>query len=161
MESTFDPYSKKHASVYANDEFVCVQSSVGYRSTVGDKIIEYLPSSATESEIGKAVLSALSSYRVLSLSEVGEFFDLARVQEKHAEWEKELVTRASYKSTKQVYRNLRLVSVRLSESKLSASATTKDRRNGFAGNGFSVTLDVGEGESAVGSAILKALKECA
>jgi len=72
MELTFDPHARKRAAVYANDDFVCVQSSAGYRSTVDDKIVAYLPPSVTEAEIGRAVLSALESYRVLSVSELDD-----------------------------------------------------------------------------------------
>lgn len=158
METAADPSASKHASVYANGEFVCVQSSAGHRRTVGEKVVALLPPDAKETEIGSAVLSALASYRVLSRSEFGEFFDLARVTAKHQEWERELAKHAGYKSTKQVYKRLKLVSVRLSGSALSVSATAK-RRYGFEGNGFSVTIDVSEGETAVGNAVLKALEE--
>jgi len=161
MEAAFDPFAKRHASVYANDEFICVRSSAGYRSTIEDRIVALLEPDAGEDEIGSSVLSALDSYRVLSLSELGGVFGLDRVQQRYAEWEQELVAHAEYKSTKRIYRRLRRVSVRLSGTKLSVFASVKDRRNGFEGNGFSVTIDVSEGSVAVGNAVRKALAECA
>lgn len=161
MEAVGDPGANKHASVYANDDFICVRSSAGYRSTVEDRVVALLPPDASSSDIGEAVLSALDSYRVLSPRQLDDFFRPERVHLKHSEWEQELAAHAGYRSVKQVYRRLRRVSIRLSGSTLSAHAAIKDRRNGFTGNGIFFTIGVGDGVVAVGEAVKKALEECA
>lgn len=97
MGTTFDPHARKRASVYANDDFFCIESCAGYRRVVDDRIVAFLPREASESDIGNAVLSALASYRVIPVVEHAEFFATTRLETRHVEWEQELNARAGYK----------------------------------------------------------------
>jgi len=161
MKTTFDPHAVKHASVYAKDQFFCVETCAGYRSVGGERISAFLAGDAPDADVGKAVLDALGSYRVLSESEIPTFRDLARVEAKQEEWERQLMALAGYKSRQEIYRGLKHVPVRLCGSELSVSATAKDRRNGFEGSGFTLAVAVHLGPAAIGSAVKKAVSECA
>lgn len=161
MSTTFDPHALKHASVFAKDRFFCVESCAGYRSFGSERIAAFLPGDAPDDDVGRAVLEALASYRVLSVAEVAEFRDLGSVEARHSEWERQLMELAGYTSRQEIYRGLKHVPVRLSGSELSVSATVQDRRHGFEGNGFALTMAVNIGAAAVGAAVKSAVSECA
>lgn len=161
METTFDPYARKTASVYANSDFFCIESCAGYRSVVDERIVAFLPREASDSDIGNAVLSALAAYRVVPVPDHAEFFSATRVEMRLTEWEQDLSARAGYKSTRNLYRGLKLVAVQLSDSEVTMSSTVRDRKRGFTGNGFSLTVASTLGAAVVGDSVKRALEECA
>lgn len=161
MKATFDPRAVKHAFVYAKDQFFCAESCAGYRSVGSERITAFMPGDAPDIEVGRAVLEALGSYRVLSKTEIAEFRDLARLEAKHDEWERQMMVRAGYKSRQEIYRGLKHVLVRLCGPELSVSATAKDRRHGFVGKGCMLAVNVELGAAAIGATVKKAISECA
>ena len=161
MNAAFDPHAVKHSFVYAKSEFFCVESCIGYRSVSGGNIIAFLPGETSDAELGAGVLQALSSYRVLATTEIANFREVANAEARNLVWERQLMAQAGYRSRQELYRGLRHVPVRLRNSELIVSATAKDRRHGFEGNGFSLTIDVNVGAEGIGAAIKKVVAECA
>ena len=147
--------------MFAKDSFFCVESCAGFRSVGLERITAFLSPNASDAEVGRAVLEALSQYRVLLQSEIAEFHDLMRIEARHKEWERQLLVQAGYKTRQQLYSGLKYVPVRLSNSELSVSATAKDRHHGFQGNGFTSVVNVDLGLVAIGAAVKKAVSECA
>jgi len=161
MNAAFDPHAVKHSFVYAKSEFFCVESCIGYRSVSGGNIIAFLPGDTSDTELGSRVLQALNSYQVLAATEIANFRDAASAEARHLVWEQQLMSQAGYRSRQELYRGLRCVPVQFRNAELVVSATAKDRRHGFEGNGFSLTIDVNVGAEVIGATVKTVVIECA
>jgi hypothetical protein len=157
----FDPSHKKHASVYAKDSFICVKSCAGYRRCSDEGLVAFLPGSAAAEAVGNAVVAALDSYRLLSEGEIGEFFAVAKVEERNRIWEAELMRCTGYRSVKEMYSGLKHVPVRLERAEVTVRSTKKDRRNGWEAVRSAFSVNANLGPVAIGEAVKRALGESA
>jgi hypothetical protein len=162
MNEALNPQRRRSAALYANDDFICVQSCAGYRRVASDPFggQALLPRQVRAEELGCIVLDTLNRYRVLSENEIGEFFDVSRIAKAHSNWETALMQRYGYKTKKQLYNSLVHVMARLDGETLSTQATQQERQGGWAGMGPMFSTRVEAGAGAIGSMMLEALAAC-
>lgn len=105
------------ASAFSNGDFILVEtnSGLGMKKADPDAPKHFLVMESSDSEIGGAVLSALSRSRQITLEETASFFDLDRSAKSYADWIAELMRRYGYKTKRALFKNMSNISIGLED----------------------------------------------
>lgn len=109
------------ASVYANTDFILIETNSGYRGSVRDfrGVQHFLKSAASDWELGEAILDAMSHSRfVLSVPRKDvwqhpdvefdqELYDYVKTQERHKAWKADLMRRYGYKTQRALFKGMK------------------------------------------------------
>lgn len=157
---------KKWAAIYANDEFTCVQTCSGLRSTARDANGEliFLSAAPEPSELGQAVLAALSKSRVLAPEEIGSFFDLAAIEKRYEDWVSEAMQKYGYATRRDLFKKMKHCQLECSGGTVSLRPTFHEKLEAWSGKGIDKDAHVLVAETAsaheIGEGSLLALSRC-
>ncbi|TCS37745.1 uncharacterized protein DUF1436 [Paucimonas lemoignei] len=157
---------KKWAAIYANDEFICVQTCSGLRRTASDpegKLFILRPESEPQ-ELGQALQEALSASRVLKPEEIGSFFDTTAVEHRYEEWVSTLMQKFEYPARQNLFKKMKHCQVDNSNGEIYIRPTFHEKSEAWSGKGIEKTdyVVIAENASAheLGKAALLALSRC-
>ena len=107
------PKIQHRAKAMMNDEFISIETYSGYFNFLDDpEVPEYLLSpNASEEEIGRTLLNALSRSRILIPKENRDFFSFERAGVRYEEWVKKTMERYGYKKRRAMFVNMKSCSV--------------------------------------------------
>jgi len=92
-----------------NDEFISIKTCSGYFNFLSDpEAPEHLLSpNASEEEIGRAVLDALSRSRILNPKDNRDFFSVELIGVRYEEWVKRIIEHYEYKKRREMFLNMK------------------------------------------------------
>lgn len=157
---------KKWAAIYANDEFICIQTCSGMRRTARDPSGELIFLSATPepSELGRAVLAALFKSRVLTPEEIGSFFDVAAIEQRYENWVSEAMQKYAYATRRDLFKQMKHCLLECSGGSISLQPTFHEKLEAWSGKGIDKDDHVLVAETAseheIGEGSLLALSRC-
>jgi len=161
-----DLIQKKWASVYANEKFICLRTLSGMRMAASDpkgKVI-LLPVNASSEEIGSALFESLFASRMLDISELKDFFDIASVSARYEEWVVLLMNKYNYESRQVLFKQMKHCQVQWKEGAILIIPTYHEKLEAWSGKGFNESSYVTVSENAtsdeLGSGVLLALSRC-
>lgn len=162
------------ASVYCNDDFICVRTNSGYRG--GTDIDPHgkqnlLPADANDEDIGLAVVDALVHSRwVLTAPREGSTYPpevefdsdltLKKAMERHAEWVESLMNRYSYKTKKTLFKGMKNCYIEKKLGCISFKPTYHEKLKAWSGTGDDVVIPDTSAPVEVGAALRLALNRC-
>jgi hypothetical protein len=103
-----------------NNEFISLKTCSGYFNFLDDpEVPEYLLlPNASEEEIGRALLDALSRSRILIPQENRDFFSFERAGVRYEEWVKKIMARYGYNIRRAMFVNMKNCSVRSQDGQI-------------------------------------------
>jgi hypothetical protein len=168
----------QYAGIYANEKFICIETSSGYRSGIADPKGKQhlLPPDADDTALGDALLDALAHSRFV----LGErrtdvwvhpdaeydmdLYDYQKNIERYAAWIENLKLRYSYKTKKALFRKMDNCGVEQVDGKIRISPMRHEKLEGWSGDGFTVAdtvvISTNSSASEIGAAIHLALSRC-
>lgn len=164
-----EPKYRKWASVYFNGDFYLASTSSGYGHCVSDPagFEGYLPHSATDDELGKAVLEAIAQSRFLrpeNREEFERFFNPARIAASYAARVTFLIERYKYKTKRNLFKNMALCNITVSDGEMEISPTRHEKLESWAGiknEGIeNVILPAASSSEEIGRALRTAFSRC-
>ena len=141
---------KKWAAIYANDEFVCVQTCSGLRRTAIDlagKLL-FLHAEPTPHELGQALQEALLMSRTLTPEEIGEFFDVAVVEQRYEEWVAIMMEKFGYSTRRDLFKKMRHCQIECSNGIISIRPMFHEKLEAWSAKGIEKTDHVLIAETA-------------
>jgi hypothetical protein len=95
-----------YASAYQNQDFIYIETHSGYRGTAVDPdgVQILLPPDASNEDLGKASLAALSKSRIIDISEIATFFDLDKTTKNYNNWVADLMNKYGYKTKRALFK---------------------------------------------------------
>lgn len=153
----------RRAGLYHNDDFICVQTYSGYRSSSIDlngKMI-LLPSRVDAEELGYAVIAALTASRVISIEEIASYRDLDRLREVSLKWRSKIMGKYGYKKEAQIFKNMKFCTVQANNCIIEFTPTIHEKKDSWVGTGLDgedrVTVLHEDSMGKIGQAALLAL----
>ena len=157
---------KKWAAVYANDDFICVETCSGMRSYAGDtsgKLL-FVKLQDEPAVLGAALVEALSASRFLQPEELGSFFDPSSLELRYEEWVTGLLQRFGYTSRKALFKRMKHCAVDQSCGVITVRPTNHEKLEAWSGDGINESqyVQISEESSSqeIGKAVLLALSRC-
>jgi hypothetical protein len=157
---------KKWAAIYANDEFVCVQTCSGLRSTASDpagKLI-FLHAAPAPHELGQALQAALSVSRTLTPEEIGQFFDVQAIEKRYEDWVAVVMQKFGYSTRRNLFKKMKHCQVVCSEGTISIRPTFHEKLEAWSGKSIEKTDHVLIPETVsshdIGEGALLAMSKC-
>lgn len=157
---------KKWASIYANDEFICVQTCSGLRRTAIDPegALIIINANPELSELGNAIRQALAASRVLAPNEIASFFDVSAIECRYENWVSSLLNRFNYASRQQLFKNMRHCQIESADGVISIRPTMHEKTEAWSGKGIErsdyVLLDQTASAEEIGNGAALALSRC-
>lgn len=104
---------KKWSAIYANDEFICVQTCSGLRRVASDPDgrLLFLSAAPDPEEFGQALQDALSASRTLTPEEIGQFFDVATIERRYEDWVSAMMQKFGYTSRRSLFKGMKCCDV--------------------------------------------------
>lgn len=158
--------SKKWASIYANEDFISVDTFSGMRRIAFDELGKsfILSPSASPEELGTAVHDALAVSRTLAPHELAEFFDLARTNRAYEEWVSILVKRFGYAKRASLFKSMKYCAVVQSNGITTIQPSFHEKLEAWSGENINkndyVEIAAEASFQDIGSAALLALSRC-
>lgn len=157
---------KKWAAIYANDEFVCVQTCSGLRRTASDpagKLI-FLHAAPAPHELGQALQEALLVSQTLTPDEIGQFFDVAAVEKRYEDWVAVMMQKFGYPNRRELFKKMKHCQVECSGRTISIRPTFHEKLEAWSGKGIEKTDHVLISETVsshdLGEGALLAMSRC-
>lgn len=157
---------KKWAAIYANDEFICVQTCSGLRRTASDPAgrLLFLPAVPESYELGQAIQDALSVSRTLTPEEIGQFFDVAAVERKYEDWVSIMMQKFGYATRRELFKKMKHCQIECSDGAISIRPMLHEKLEAWSGKGIEKADHVLIAETAsthdLGEGALLALSRC-
>ena len=157
---------KKWAAIYANDEFVCVQTCSGLRSSANDPAgkLLFLDAAPTPQELGQALQEALSMSRVLTPEEIAHFFDLMVIEKRYEDWVAVMIQKFSYSNRRNLFKKMKHCQVECSDGIISIRPMFHEKLEAWSAKGIEKTDHVLMSETELplnlGEGVLLALNRC-
>jgi hypothetical protein len=161
-----DPIPQKWASVYFNSDFYVVVSNSGYRGCALDPsgYEGHFSPTATDGELGNAVLEAISRSRFLKVEEIGDFFNLEKTTSNYSNWVASLLERYKYKSRRALFKDMTLCNIEVISQEMEISPTRHEKLEGWGGLGNDgaekVRIAADSSAAEVGRALRIAFSRC-
>lgn len=160
------PVHLKSAAIYANEQFICMDTWSGYgdllRDPKGKSII--LPSSADNVSTGNALLEVISVSRQMSLDEANALADLDVLKQNYDAWVQTLLAGSTYKNRTAMFRNMKSCSVTIKDGSFIVKPSYHDRLEAWSGDGITesdyVIIPANSSPDDIGAAIRLALSRC-
>ena len=157
---------KKWAAIYANDEFVCVQTCSGLRSTASDpagKLI-FLHAVPMPHELGQALQEALLVSRRLTPEEIGHFFDVTAIEIRYEDWVAVMMQKFGYQTRRELFKKMKHCQVECSAGTIFIRPTFHEKLEAWSGKGIEKTDHILISEMAspyeLGEGALLAMSRC-
>lgn len=158
---------KRWVAVYANSDFIQVETNSGYRGGLPDpfgKRFEFITSVADD-VLGHAVLNALVASRFLHPHDYPDFFDIrGRVVPQYEEWVKVMMENYGYKTRRALFRSMKNCSIEERDGEITIRPTHHEKLEAWSGSGISedslVRVGSADGPTEVGAALRLALSRC-
>ena len=156
----------KNATAWCNEDFVCIQTDSGRG------MLRYDPSGAqhvlacdaSDEALGDALLDALGRSRVIPSADAKTFLDMKRGAIEYANWTADLITRFSYKSKTQLFRNMRHCGVQLLGDTMFLRPSIHEKLEAWGrqeGDGIEdVTIPAASSAAEIGVALRTAFSRC-
>lgn len=157
---------KKWAAIYANEEFIFVETCSGLRRTASDPNGEqiFLNAAPEPSELGQAVLAALSKSRVLAPEEIGSFFDVAAIEKRYEDWVSKVMQKYGYAARRDLFKKMKHCQLECSEGTISLRPTFHEKPEAWSGKGIDkgdhVLVPETVSTQEAGEGVLLALSRC-
>ena len=157
---------KKWASIYANDEFICVQTCSGLRRTAIDPegALIILSANPELSELGQAIQQALAASRVLTPDEISSFFDVSAIERRYENWVSSLIHKFGYVNRQQLFKNMRHCQIESTAGVISIRPTMHEKAEAWSGKGIEksdyVLIDQAAPAEELGQSTMLALSRC-
>jgi hypothetical protein len=158
---------RKWASAFNNEALIAVETCSGYGRRVRDPSgPQYsLTSSATDEELGVAVLDCLSSSRFLDTPELrAASMHPDALAQSYAAWLDRLMQFGGFKTKRALLKDMRCCWIELEGGNISMRPSHHDKLEGWSGEGFTdldtVVVSAAEPASAVGAALREAFRRC-
>lgn len=162
------------ASVYCNDNFICVRTNSGYRggTDIDPKGKQnFIATDASDEDIGLAVVDALAHSRwVLSANredstyppEVEFDSDLTfkKGMDRHAVWVEFLMERYSYKTKKALFKSMKNCYIEKKSGYITFKPTYHEKLEAWSGTGEDVVIQDTSAVVEIGAALRLALNRC-
>lgn len=155
------------ASCYCTDKFLLIETQSGLGMVAADPLFpsHLLQPDASESDVGEAILKALSDSRTLNvLEERMDFFDLEKGKENYANWIAMLMDRYGYRSKKALFKDMKNSGIHLVNDTITISPTRHEKLQGWGrnkGDGIEdVILTADSSPFEIGVGLRLALSRC-
>jgi hypothetical protein len=158
------------AEAKKNDDFVCIQTCSGHRSSVVDPRGKQhlLPIDVSDGELGEAVLDCLSLSRFVSPSEQPdqdrELFEYASISKRYSEWVKQLMDVYGYKNKQALFRSMKNCTIRRCNGVITVDPTHHDKLDAWSGDGMSdldsIAIPQDAAPAVIGAALRLAFSRC-
>lgn len=157
---------KERAGVYANEAFICIETCSGYRSCIADPSGRQflLSPSASNAELGSAILEALACSRFVLPEQAPELFDYRLITSRYAEWAEKLRSAYRFKSKRALFKNMIHCSIERDDDSLRIEPTTHEKLESWSGAGIGpedhVVVSTAASPGDLGAALAMALERC-
>lgn len=158
---------KAWAQVYANPDFIEVQTYSGYRNFLPDPEgkVYHFPASASDVNLGEAILASLAASRFLPPQANAEFFDIrGRVVPLYEAWVKKTMAQYGYASKRAMFVVMKSCSVERIGGTITVRPSRHEKLEAWSGDGLKEEDQVhvpAESDSAtIGRALRLALSRC-
>lgn len=167
------------ASVYANEEFICVETCSGYRGqSIGDPkgVQLYLESNADHESLGASILDALAESRFVvpaprtdvwqhpDVTFDLDLYDYQKGAERYQAWVANVMRRFSYKTRRSMFKNMRNCGIVDSKKILTFSPTRHVKLEAWESlskdGTENVVIPTASSPSDIGAALRLALSRC-
>jgi hypothetical protein len=162
------------ASVYCNDDFICVKTNSGYRggTDIDPKGSQnFIPGDASDENIGLAVVAALMHSRwVLRAPREGSTYppevefdselNFEKGMERYAEWVEFLMSSYNYKTKKALFKNMKNCSIEKKSGCITFKPSYHEKLEAWSGTGEDVVIADPSTIVEVGAALRMALNRC-
>ena len=161
-----DLIEKKWASVYANEDFVCFQTSSGMRRCASDPAGKTLFASLQDqpSVLGSSLVEALAASRFLRPDELASFFDVDALERRYEDWVSVLLQKFGYESRASLFRRMKHCLVDQSSGVITIRPTAHEKLEAWSGDEIEksqyVQIPEQSSPQEIGQAILLALSRC-
>lgn len=149
-----------------NDEFISIETYSGYFNFLDDPAApeHLLTPNASEEEIGRALLDALSRSRILIPKENRDFFSFERAGVRYEEWVKKIMARYGYKTRRVMFADMKNCSIRSQEGQIVFGPSNHVKLEAWGWNKSDGIEDVVIPETSsaveVGNALKEAFSRC-
>ena len=155
-----------YASAYQNQDFIYIETHSGYRGTAADPdgVQILLPPDASNEDLGKATLAALSKSRIIDISEIATFFDLDKTMKNYNNWVADLMNKYGYKTKRALFKNMMSSDIEIRNGVLTIYPTHHEKLEGWGGDGFTdddnVVLPINSTAEEIGAGLRLAFSRC-
>ena len=155
------PKPRKEAEAMMNDEFISIKTCSGYFNFLADPEVpeHLLVPDASEEEIGRALLDALSRSRILIPKENRDFFSFERAGVRYEEWVKKIMARYGYKTRRAMFENMKNCWTHSQDDKITLKPTNHVKLEAWEGKSKDKVADVAIPVTSSAFEVGKALKE--
>ncbi|NTY41117.1 contact-dependent growth inhibition system immunity protein [Burkholderia diffusa] len=158
---------KRWVSVFENLEFTQIETQSGYRGGLPDPLGKRirLTNSATDEDLGDAVLAALTASRFLHPHEHREFFDIrGRVVPQYEEWVSSVISEYGYKSRRALFKDMKSCDIEEHDGIVTMRPSHHEKLEAWSDEGITedclVRVSTVSSPSDVGAALRLALSRC-
>jgi hypothetical protein len=158
---------RNRAGAFSNQALIAVDTHSGYRSAVRDPTgPQYsFASSATDEELGGAVLDCLSSSRFLDTPELrAALMHPDALAQSYAAWLDRLMQFGGFKTKRALLKDMRCCWIELEGESISMRPSHHDKLEGWSGEGFTdadnVVVSAKESPAVIGAALREAFRRC-
>lgn len=164
-----EPIYQKWASAYFNGDVYIIKSKAGYGSCVHDPkgYEEHLQATATDEEVGGAVVKAVAHSRFVRPDDAEEFEQLhspTRIAADYASWVTSLLERHRYKTRRALFKNMDLCGVTVTGEEMEFTPMRHEKLEGWVGLELnrheSVLIPANSSFGDIGGALRLALSRC-
>jgi hypothetical protein len=154
------------AAVYKNDDFFCIKTFSGYRSSHVDPKGKHhlLELNASDEALGVALLDALAHSRFLLPEEDPELFDYQLGAERYHAWVAAIRKQYGYKSKRAMFKNMSSCGVEKVSSLITIRPRAHETLEGWGGEGINkedyVVLPDSSSSAELGAALRLAFSRC-
>ncbi|MEN4922751.1 contact-dependent growth inhibition system immunity protein [Achromobacter spanius] len=166
------------ANVKANSKFICIQTYSGYASCRADHrgAVHWLTPTASDEEIGTALLNALSKSRFVlpgprtdvwvhpDATFDAELYDLKKLGEGYTNWVESIKLRYGYTQRKLIFKDMKSCSFMARLGKIIMMPSHHEKLEAWSGEGISedayVIVSGDSSPSEIGAGVRLALDRC-
>ena len=149
-------------AAYANEEFICITTYSGYRSSRRDPqgAQHHLRPEASDEELGLAVIDALKHSRFILPKDDPDLYDYRRAGERYKAWIADLMSRYGYETKRALFKNMDYCHVKSSKGFMTIRPSFHERLEGWSGDGISPDDNVVLSSDSVPEEIGAGLRLC-
>jgi hypothetical protein len=155
-----------YASAYQNQDFINIKTFSGYgkKAVDPDGVQILLPPDASNEDLGKATLAALSKSRIIDISEIATFFDLDNTMKNYNNWVADLMNKYGYKTKRALFKNMMQCSIEIRNGVLTIYPSHHEKLEAWGGDGFTdddnVVLPINSTAEEIGAGLRLAFSRC-
>lgn len=136
-----NPVSNRQVHVYMNRDFVFIESRISYRSsrTNPDAVPYYFGVDASDSELGEAVLSAISDSRFVTPEDFETeddfraFFSFKTAALRVEEWVQEVMRKFNYGSRRRMFKPMKFCAIKYEDDEIRMSPMNQVKPEAWSG----------------------------